>query len=581
MIDDTDGGCCHDGRVDWKRLVLLAAVGLRSAPAAAEPSPLDPPAAAGAMAPGLAARDGVVVLSWIEPAGSPGEARVHRLRFSRWEGAAWSPAQTAAEGPGWFVNWADVPSVVPSGDGSLLAHWLVKVAGGPYAYDVAVARSTDGGGEWTSLGAPHRDGKAAEHGFVSILAEPGGARLIWLDGRATVDAADHSGGGSTALMATSVGAALGPEEALDPRVCDCCGTSAVLTADGPAFLYRDRSGAEVRDISIIRRAGGSWTSPAAVHRDGWVMPGCPVNGPAAAASGRRLAVAWFSGAGGAPRVLVASSADAGATFGAPAEVEGARAVGRVDLVLHDGGDAIVSWVAQVDAGDDPKSELRVRRVSPHGRMGPPVVIARTSADRAAGFPRMARRGADLIFAWTEPGEPSRLRAATLPVAAVPAPLPPAADPRPPPPSPPPPAVASVADFRAADLEGRPVALSSLRGSVVLINLWATWCEPCRDELPLLVDLHERWSPRGLVVVGVGLDKELGPVRSMVRREGLSYRIWHDSKGAAPARLGATSMPASYLLGRDGKVVWTKDGPLERDEPALLEALRSRLGAVEL
>jgi len=82
---------------------------------------------------------------------------------------------------------------------------------------------------------------------------------------------------------------LGEEVLLDDRICDCCDTDAVLDAAGhPVIVYRDRSGTEVRDISMVRRTGDGWSAPAPVFEDGWTIAGCPVNGPAMAAFGDRV-----------------------------------------------------------------------------------------------------------------------------------------------------------------------------------------------------------------------------------------------------------------------------------------------------
>src|SRR6185436_12033224 len=89
---------------------------------------------------------------------------------------------------------------------------------------------------------------------------------------------------------------------LDPDVCTCCQTVAALTDEGPIVAYRDHSSDETRDISVVSMQNGQWTRPRAVHRDGWRMNACPVNGPALIASGKRVAVAWYTGADEKPRV---------------------------------------------------------------------------------------------------------------------------------------------------------------------------------------------------------------------------------------------------------------------------------------
>ena len=84
---------------------------------------------------------------------------------------------------------------------------------------------------------------------------------------------------------------------IDARVCDCCGTAAVALADGGLLVYRDRSVGDVRDIAIVRIRDGGFEPPRIVHADGWVIRGCPVNGPALAMRDDRVAVLWFTAAG--------------------------------------------------------------------------------------------------------------------------------------------------------------------------------------------------------------------------------------------------------------------------------------------
>lgn len=195
---------------------------------------------------------------------------------------------------------------------------------------------------------------------------------------------------------------------LDESVCECCQTSAAVTSDGVIAVYRDRSENEVRDIYSVRQTDGSWGSPQAVHADNWQINGCPVNGPSIAADGRRVAVAWFTGAKDAPRVKIAFSNDAGATFGASIEVEEANAVGRIDALLLPDGSALVCWMS----GTVESGEIKVRRILPDGTRGPASVIAKTDISRSSGFPRMARLGDEVHFAWTEFGKPSRVRMPT-------------------------------------------------------------------------------------------------------------------------------------------------------------------------
>lgn len=390
--------------------LFVAGVLASAAPAAI--SRLDPPAKPGSMAPNLSLDGGSVLLSWLEPPNprvKPQDGN-YALRVSRLDGGRWSEPVTVASGTDFFANWADFPSVTAAGGGRLLAHWAAKSAGDTYAYDVRLARSDDGGRTWKPMGTAHDDRTPTEHGFVSAVPEGDEVRVFWLDGRETVSGKR----GAMALRTALVGDRIGKSELLDSRVCDCCQTAAAATSAGPLVVYRDRTGQEIRDVALVRREGNRWSAPRAVHRDGWEIAGCPVNGPAVAADGRRVAVAWYTQGKDRPGVEVALSGDAGASFGAPAKVDGNGPLGRVDAVLDGNGDAIVAWVAAEGKG----AAIRLARVDRTGRVGPPITVARTETGRSSGFPRLERTGKTLVVAWVEPSEPFRLRAATVPAESV-------------------------------------------------------------------------------------------------------------------------------------------------------------------
>jgi hypothetical protein len=355
--------------------------------------------------------DGRIILSWVEKIAE----KRYALRAAVRNTNGWSEVYTAAQGENWFVNWADFPSVIALDDGSLVAHWLVKSGSATYAYNVNIARSSDGGKTWSEPVVPHLDNTQTEHGFVSLIPLTGGrVGAIWLDGRNMKNMKDNHdenkpSSASMTLRYAAIDASgkISDDAQLDDRVCECCQTSAALTSDGVIAVYRDRSQTEIRDIFSVRQSNGTWASPQAVHADNWQINGCPVNGPSIAADGRHIAVAWFTGANDAPRVKVAFSNDAGATFGRPIEVEEANAVGRVDTLLLPDGSALVCWMSgTVESGD-----IKVRRIRPDGTLGPASIIAKTDISRSSGFPRMARLGTEVHFAWTEFGKPSRVRTA--------------------------------------------------------------------------------------------------------------------------------------------------------------------------
>jgi hypothetical protein len=183
------------------------------------------------------------------------------------------------------------------------------------------------------------------------------------------------------------------------------------TRRGPLVAYRDRTAGEVRDIAVVRQVDGQWTPPRVVHADGWVIPGCPTNGPAVAADGDRVAIAWFTAAGGTARVNVAFSGDAGETFSAPVPADGGTPIGWTGIVMAGDGGAIVSWLEGVAGGG---AQVRLRHVTATGAAGPPVVAASVKGGRTTGIPQLARAGASLLVAWRD----DRVRSAVVPLTAV-------------------------------------------------------------------------------------------------------------------------------------------------------------------
>jgi hypothetical protein len=387
--------------------LFVAAVACGQAGPVAVPSP----AGADAAQPFLSTTaDGRVLLSWMEPAGGKQVA----LKFATFDGGRWSAPRTIASRNDFFVNWADFPSVVADAKGTLFAHWLQKSSAGTYSYDVHVTSSGDGGKSWRADRLLNTDAQQAEHGFVSIVPLPkGGVGALWLDGRAMAGS-EHGGHGGGEMMLRyadlDAGLNVSAESELDTRVCECCATSMTMTAAGPVAVYRDRSADEIRDIGVVRRTGAKWTTPALVHRDGWKVQGCPVNGPQLDARGNGVAVAWFTAADG-PRVNVAFSSDAGATFAKPVRIDSGNPAGRVDVLMLPNGSALVTWI---ESAKDSTSIL-ARTVAPDGNLGTPVKIATTSTARASGYPRMTLAGDTVWFAWTEPGTPKKVRLAKMKV----------------------------------------------------------------------------------------------------------------------------------------------------------------------
>lgn len=350
---------------------------------------------------------GGVLLTWLQR----GEGSAATLWLARRNAASWSAPAKIVESDALFVNWADFPSVASDASGVLLAHWLQKSGSGTYAYDVRLASSRDGA-TWSTPIVAHDDGTATEHGFVSMLPHPDGRRfaVVWLDGREMKEGDHGHGDGSMTMRYAVVDPAtmkLSDEALLDDRTCECCQTSMAMTTSGPVVAYRDRSEREVRDIAIVRWTGKGWSEPTIAHADGWEINGCPVNGPQIAADGNRVAVAWFTAAGNEPRVQVAFSEDGGSTFAPPLRVDDGKAEGRVDVLLHDSGAAVVSWLE--DAGKS--AVVRARVIARDGSRSDTIEVGRTESSRSSGVPRIASDGRVVYITWTEPGASSRVRLA--------------------------------------------------------------------------------------------------------------------------------------------------------------------------
>lgn len=137
---------------------------------------------------------------------------------------------------------------------------------------------------------------------------------------------------------------------------------------------------------------------------------------------------------------------------------------------------------------------------------------------------------------------------------------------------------SAPEFRATDLvSGRAKTLADYRGQVVLLNVWATWCQPCRVEMPGMQHLYEQLGPEGLKIVAVSID-EAGPdvVREFVREHGLSFEILHDPSRAIERIYQTTGVPESFVLNREGKIVKKVIGAAEWDSAVNRDLIRRLL-----
>jgi len=135
---------------------------------------------------------------------------------------------------------------------------------------------------------------------------------------------------------------------------------------------------------------------------------------------------------------------------------------------------------------------------------------------------------------------------------------------------------SMPAYKAELLDGKPFDIAGERGNVVFLNLWATWCGPCRYEIPELQKLHTQYAAQGFKVVGVSLDESgKDAVQQFVTENTIAYPIVLDPEGKLANVFQTTVIPTSVLIDRSGKIVWKKYGLIAVDDE-LMRALKAAL-----
>jgi hypothetical protein len=344
--------------------------------------------------PNLVSHNGSLSLSWI----SSKEENKAFLNYSQYKKGRWIKPQVIASGSDWFVNWADFPAHAINQDLIITSH-LKKSASGTYTYDVILNLQKLSGEKIRENFLLNTDGVKAEHGFVSIMANnEKGFFITWLDGRNTIEKkleGDHKPMTIRFAEITDKGDVI-KESELDASTCDCCQTSIAITNDGPIVVYRDRSEEEVRDIYIVKNINGTWEKPNAVHDDGWIINGCPVNGPKVAVNSKNLAVSWFTVSNNHPLVNVSFSKNNGNSFGAPLKVNDHDAIGRVDVAFLNDEEVIVSYMEVDDIG----TYLRIKKVSFDGKISEPITISKIDGGRNTGVPQLEIIDSEIFIVWT-------------------------------------------------------------------------------------------------------------------------------------------------------------------------------------
>lgn len=136
---------------------------------------------------------------------------------------------------------------------------------------------------------------------------------------------------------------------------------------------------------------------------------------------------------------------------------------------------------------------------------------------------------------------------------------------------------TMPEYSALWLDGSKFDLAETRGKVVLLNVWATWCGPCRYEIPELQEIHDRHAPKGFEVIGVSVDESgADAVRDFVKEHNMTYPVALDPEGKLANVLETSVLPTTVLLDREGKIVWKRYGAIMPDDEELAQALAKTL-----
>lgn len=136
----------------------------------------------------------------------------------------------------------------------------------------------------------------------------------------------------------------------------------------------------------------------------------------------------------------------------------------------------------------------------------------------------------------------------------------------------------VDDFVLPDLDGKPVMLSDHRGKVILLNFWASWCPPCREEMPSLQKLYIKLKGRQFQLLTISLDDDNpGAIKAFMRKNGYSFKVLHDRNGEVASRYQIHAIPTTFLLDKKGKIVERTVGSRDWSEPGMVKKIIALTG----
>ena len=137
--------------------------------------------------------------------------------------------------------------------------------------------------------------------------------------------------------------------------------------------------------------------------------------------------------------------------------------------------------------------------------------------------------------------------------------------------------AKMPEIGLKDLSGKTVDLASLAGKVVIVDFWATWCAPCKEELPELEKFHKKYGAKGLVIVGVSVDKEAGGLKPFLDKLKITFPVVHDAAHAVSGKYSPPRMPSSYIVDRKGIVRYVHGGYRASDAAEIEKQIVELLG----
>lgn len=372
------------------RIALLAGSAALASASAIKFQQLPLAAAATSRTPALtSAQDGNLFVSWTEPTGE-GATALRVARFDR-ETNAWFSPVTIATGADWFINDRDTPTITAGLRGRVAAIWYAENPAG--GYHARFSDSEDYGASWSAPARITTESERQE--FVQLAALLNGNWLaIWLDGREAT---------ATQLRSRVVGHDK-TDTLVDARVCDCCPLSPLVLPNGVVLTaYRDRSETEVRDIAYRAYSRGDWRETSAPDADGWIIAGCPVNGPHLSRRSGNVAATWFTAADDNPRVLVARSNNLGRTWTAATRIDDPDqpTSGSPNVVVLRDGTHWISWL-------ETNGNLALRALHGNGALDPihrhpgasegrpHMRILHNRSDQAAQLLIVQRRGGRVV-----------------------------------------------------------------------------------------------------------------------------------------------------------------------------------------